>query len=138
MNNAARTTALSAPPILDVAGTGDTPAQATVSSVQLEQDHALVVVRGAVSEVFLLSVRQHLMKLVDAGVRYIVLDLAEVTVCPPELVVELAAACRALHAQGWLRSITTAPCVAIALDFAELTDLFPLYQAARTEFRHAS
>lgn len=124
---------------MEVADTSDIGARATISSVRLEQDHALVVIRGAVSEVFLLSLRQHLMSLVDAGLRYIVLDLAEVTVCPPQLVGELASVCRTLQErQGWLRSITTSPCVAIALDFAELTDLFPLYQAARTEFRHAS
>ena len=107
--------------------------------VQLERDHALVVVRGAVCEVFLLTLRRHLANLVAAGVRFVVLDLAEVTACPPEMVGELATACRELYTrQGWLRSITTAPCVADALESAELDDLFPIYRAAGTEFRYAS
>ena len=115
------------------------PVEATVNSVQLEQDHALVVVRGAVCEVFLLTLRNHLANLVAAGVRYMVLDLAEVTACPAAMVGELAAACRELYArQGWLRSITTARCVAEALESADLDDLFPIYRAAGTEFRHAS
>lgn len=55
----------------------------SISMRQLEHDHALVVVRGAICVEFLLSVRQHLRNLVDVGVRYIVVDLAEVTACPP-------------------------------------------------------
>jgi anti-anti-sigma regulatory factor len=126
-----------ASPVVEVIGAND--ARATVSFVQLERDHALVVVRGAVCEVFLLTLRQHLASLVAAGVRFVVLDLAEVTACPPEMVGELATACRELYTrQGWLRSITTAPCVADALESAELDDLFPIYRAAGTEFRYAS
>lgn len=131
----------SAPPtVVDViVNTADIPAKATLSLVQLERDHALVVIRGAICEELLLNLRHHLQILVDLGVRYVVMDLAEVTVCPPQMVAELASVCTALSArQGWLRSITTAPCVALALDSAELTDLLPIYQAARTEFRHAS
>jgi len=117
----------------------DVPVRATVSSVQLEEDHALVVVRGAACEVFLLTLRNHLANLVAAGVRYMVLDLAEMTACPAAMVGELAAVCRELYArQGWLRSITTARCVADALESADLDDLFPIYRAAGTEFRHAS
>ena len=85
-------------PVVEVIGAND--ARATVSFVQLERDHALVVVRGAVCEVFLLTLRQHLASLVAAGVRFVVLDLAEVTACPPEVVGELATACRALRAAG--------------------------------------
>ena len=103
---------------------------------QLGYDHALLVVRGEMCVEFLLSVRQHLTNLVNAGVRYVVVDLAEVTACPPQMVGELAAACRALHGRGgWLRSIATAPCVVTALESAALDDLFPIYRAARTEFR---
>ena len=128
-----------ASPVIEVIAADDAPALATVSFVQLERDHALVVVRGAVCEVFLLTLRQHLANLVAAGVRFVVLDLAEVIACPPEMVGELATACRALYPrQGWLRSITTAPCVADALESAELDDLFPIYRAAGTEFRYAS
>jgi hypothetical protein len=79
-----------ASPVVEVSGADDAPARATVSFVRLERDHALVVVRGAVCEVFLLTLRQHLANLVAAGVRFVVLDLAEVTACPPELVGELA------------------------------------------------
>ena len=128
-----------AAPVVEAAGAVDAPARATLSFVQLERDHALVVVRGGVSEVFLLTLRQHLANLVVAGVRFVVLDLAEVTTCPPEMVGELATACRELYArQGWLRSITTAPCVADALESAELDDLFPIYRAAGTDVRYAS
>lgn len=57
----------------------------------------------------------------------------------PQMVGELAAACRALHArQGWLRLIATAPCVVSALESAGVEDLFPIYRAARTEFREVS
>ena len=55
----------------------------TIMLGQLGHDHALVVVRGEICVEFLLSVRQHLTSLVDAGVRYVVVDLAEVTACPP-------------------------------------------------------
>jgi anti-anti-sigma regulatory factor len=111
----------------------------SISIRQLEHDHALVVVRGAICVEFLLSVRQHLTNLVDVGVRYIVVDLAEVTACPPQMVGELAAACRALHArEGWLRSIASAPCVVTALESADVEELFPIYQAAHTEFRKVS
>jgi hypothetical protein len=72
-----------ASPVVEVVGAVDAPARATVSFVQLERDHALVVVRGAVCEVFLLTLRQHLANLEVAGVRFVVLDLAEVTACPP-------------------------------------------------------
>jgi anti-anti-sigma regulatory factor len=72
-------------------------------------------------------------------VRYVVVDLAEVTACPAQLVGELAAACRALHArEGWLRSIASSPCVATALESATVDELFPIYRAARTEFRKVS
>ena len=55
------------------------------------------------------------------------------------LIIELAAACRALHArEGWLRSIASAPCVVTALESAAVDDLFPIYRAARTEFREVS
>jgi anti-anti-sigma regulatory factor len=88
---------------------------------------------------FLRSVHQHLTSLVEAGVRYVVVNLAEVTACPPQMVGELAAACRALHArQGWLRLIATAPCVVSVLESAAVEDLFPIYRAARTEFREVS
>ena len=111
----------------------------TIRLVQLEHDHALVVVRGKICFEFLLSLRQHLTNLVDAGVRYVVMDLAEVTACPPQMVGELAAACRALHARkGWLRSIASAPCVVTALESAAVDELFPIYRAARTEFRDVS
>ena len=57
----------------------------------------------------------------------------------PQMVGELAAACRALHArQGWLRLIATAPCVVSVLESAAVEDLFPIYRAARTEFREVS
>ena len=73
------------------------PTGPTIMLSQLGHDHALVVVRGKICAEFLLGLRQHLTNLVDAGVRYVVVDLAEVTACPPQLVGELAAACRALH-----------------------------------------
>jgi anti-anti-sigma regulatory factor len=111
----------------------------SITMVQLERDHALVVVRGELCVEFLFSVRRHLTNLVDMGVRYVVVDLAEVTVCPPQMVGELAAACRALHAQqGWLRSIASAPCVVTALESADVDELFPIYRAACTEFRKVS
>jgi anti-anti-sigma regulatory factor len=111
----------------------------TISLIQLEPDHALVVVRGEVHVEFLLGLRQHLGNLVDAGVRYVVVDLAELTTCPPQLLSELAATCRALHTrEGWLRSIASAPCVATALESAAVDDLFPIYRAAQAEFRVAS
>ena len=117
----------------------DVPAAPTIMVGQLGYDHALVVVRGEICVEFVLRVRQHLTSLVDAGVRYIVVDLAEVTACPPQMVGELAVACRALHArEGWLRSIASAPCVVTALESATVDDLFPIYRAARTEFRAAS
>ena len=111
----------------------------SITMVQLERDHALVVVRGELGVEFLLSVRQHLTELVDVGVRYVVVDLAEVTACPAQMVGELAAACRALHAQqGWLRSIASAPCVVTALESADVDELFPIYRATCTEFRKVS
>jgi anti-anti-sigma regulatory factor len=120
--------------VIDVA-----PAGPTITLGQLGYDHALVVVRGEISVEFLRGVRQHLTSLVEAGVRYVVVNLAEVTACPPQMVGELAAACRALHArQGWLRLIATAPCVVSALESAAVEDLFPIYRAARTEFREVS
>ena len=61
----------------------DVPAAPTIMVGQLGYDHALVVVRGEICVEFVLRVRQHLTSLVDAGVRYIVVDLAEVTACPP-------------------------------------------------------
>jgi anti-anti-sigma regulatory factor len=133
---AGRTAPPPAPPF-DV--TAVAPTGPTIMLSQLGHDHALVVVRGKISVEFLLGLRQHLTNLVDAGVRYIVVDLAEVTACPPQLVGELAAACRALHArEGWLRAIASAPCVVTALESAAVEELFPIYRAARTEFRRAS
>ena len=112
------------------------PTGPTIMLSQLGHDHALVVVRGKKCVEFLLSVRQHLTNLVDAGVRYVVVDLAEVTTCPPQLVGELATACRALHeSEGWLRSIASAQCVVTALESAAVDELFPIYRAARTDFR---
>jgi len=116
-----------------------TPVGPTIMLSQLGHDHALVVVRGEICVEFLRSVRQHLTSLVDAGVRYVVVDLAEVTVCPPQMVGELAAACRALHArEGWLRLIASSPCVVSALESAAVDELFAIYRAARTEFREVS
>jgi hypothetical protein len=93
---AGRTAPPPAPPF-DV--TAVAPTGPTIVLSQLGHDHALVVVRGKICAEFLLSVRQHLTNLVDVGVRYVVVDLAEVTACPPQLVGELAKACRALHAR---------------------------------------
>lgn len=59
------------------------PAGPTITLGQLGYDHALVVVRGEISVEFLRIVRQHLTSLVEAGVRYVVVNLAEVTACPP-------------------------------------------------------
>ena len=53
------------------------PTGPTIRLVQLEHDHALVVVRGKIGVELLLRLRQHLTNLVDAGVRYIVVDLSE-------------------------------------------------------------
>jgi hypothetical protein len=47
-------------------------------------DHALVVVRGKISVEFVRSVRQHLTSLLEAGARYVVVNLAEATACPPK------------------------------------------------------
>ena len=58
--------------VIDVA-----PAGPTITLGQLGYDHALVVVRGEISVEFLRSVRQHLTSLVEAGVRYVVVNLAE-------------------------------------------------------------
>jgi hypothetical protein len=69
--------AASASPVAQVIAADDALALAIVSFVQLERDHALVVVRGAVCEMFLLILRQHLANLVAAGVRFVVLDFAE-------------------------------------------------------------
>ena len=130
-------TALPPAPPFDM--TAAAPTGPTIRLVQLEHDHALVVVRGKIGLEVLLKLRQHLTNLVDAGVRYVVVDLAEVTACPPQMVGELAAACRALHArEGWLRSIASAPCVVTALESAAVDELFPIYRAARTEFRKVS
>lgn len=119
--------------------TPSTSTAATLSWVQLEQDHALVLIRGGIDDAFLVRFRQHLTDLLEIGVRYVVLDVGDVTSCPSQTVTELAEACRQLHARrGWLRSIATSPCVAAALDAATMIDLFPIYQAARTEFRTAS
>lgn len=127
------------PPVPPFDVTAVAPTGPTIMLSQLGNDHALVVVRGEICVSFLLSVRSHLRNLVDAGVRYIVVDLAEVTTCPPQLVGELAVACRALHArEGWLRSIASAPCVVTALESAAVDELFPIYRAARTQFREAS
>jgi len=134
-----RTAGEAVSPASAVDATDVTPVGPSISMTQLERDHALVVVRGELCVEFLLSVRQYLNNLVDVGVRYVVVDLAEVTTCPPQMVGELAAACRALHArEGWLRSIASAPCVVIALESADVEELFPIYQAAHTEFRKVS
>ena len=37
-----------------------------------------------------------------------------------------------------MRSIATASCVVTALESAAVDDLFPIYRAARTEFREVS
>jgi anti-anti-sigma regulatory factor len=139
-NAGPRTAGEAAPPAAPTVGATDVdPAGPSISMMQLEDDHALVVVRGEIGAEFLLGVRQQLMNLVDVGVRYVVVDLAEVTTCPPQMVGELAATCRALHArEGWLRSIASAPCVVTALESADVDELFPIYRAARTEFRKVS
>ena len=135
-NAGPRTAGGAVPPATPPVGATDVvPTGPSISIVQLEHDHALVVVRGKICAEFLLSVRQQLTNLVDGGVRYVVVDLAEVTACPPQMVGELAAACRALHArEGWLRSIASAPCVVTTLESADVDELFPIYRAARTEF----
>jgi len=135
----ARTAAAAVPPAAQAGVTDVLAAGPSISMIQLQLDHALVVIRGEISAEFLLSVRQHLANLVDVGVRYVVVDLAEVTACPPQMVGELAAACRALHArEGWLPSIASAPCVVTALESADVGELFPIYRASRTEFRRVS
>jgi len=133
-----RTAGEAVSPASAVNATDVAPIGPSISMTQLERDHALVVVRGELCVEFLLSVRQYLNNLVDVGVRYVVVDLAEVTTCPPQMVGELAAACRTLHARkGWLRSIASAPCVVAALESADVDELFPIYRAAHTEFRTA-
>ena len=127
-------------PATPAAGPTDVvPAGPSISMTLLEHDHALVVVRGEICAEFLPTVRRRLTSLVNVGVRYVVVDLAEVTACPPQMVSELAAACRTLHTrEGWLRSIASAPCVVTALESADVDELFPIYRAARTEFPRVS
>ena len=78
---------------------------------------------------------EHRTNLVDMGVRYVVVDLAEVTVCPSLMVGELAAACRALHGQQGVAAIDrSAPGVVTALESADVDELFPIWieQPARS------
>jgi hypothetical protein len=71
-------------PATPAAGPTDVvPAGPSISMTLLEHDHALVVVRGEICAEFLPTMRRRLTSLVNVGVRYVVVDLAEVTACPP-------------------------------------------------------
>lgn len=110
--------------------TSASPAGGSVDWEQMGREHALLIARGVIDDAVLADFPDRIEALVDSGVRYVVVDLSQVSSCSTGLVAALAQACRVLlHRHGWLRSVATAACVTVALEQAEATDLLAVYQA---------
>ncbi|MEN3270280.1 STAS domain-containing protein [Pseudonocardia sp.] len=108
------------------------PAAPAIRSVQPDRDHGVLEVAGALCQDNAAELRQRVEGLLVAGVRYLLVDLAEADGCDPAVMGVLADAARLLEGrQGWLRINPngTLP-VAAKLDEATLPDLFAIYRAS--------
>src|SRR4051812_12496021 len=115
-----------------------------IRSVQPDRDHGVLEVAGALGHHDAAELRQRVEGLLIAGVRYLLVDLAEAGPCEPMAIGVLADAARLLkRRQGWLRinPNPTAP-LAAELHEATLPDLFAIYRASsgtsRRGGRHVS
>ena len=98
---------------------------------RLDPEHALLVGRGGIDDTVVAEFGDQVSALVAEGVRFLVLDLSQVSSCDPGLVPALAQAGRTVHAHhGWMRMAAIAPCVTATLDLATLGDLFAVYETS--------
>jgi anti-anti-sigma factor len=103
----------------------------TVDHVALPPEHALMVLRGPLNPSNTPQLRHGLDQcLHDPALRYLVLDLSQVSTCEPAALPLLAATARQLcQRHGWLRLVATHPAVLDALDTTSLADLLAIYSA---------
>jgi anti-anti-sigma regulatory factor len=103
-----------------------------IRSVQPDRDHGVLEVAGALCQDNAAELRQRVEGLLVAGVRFLLVDLAEVDGCDPVVIGVLADAARLLEGrQGWLRINPNRTLPAAAkLDEATLPDLFAIYRAS--------
>jgi hypothetical protein len=103
-----------------------------IRSVQPDRDHGVLEVAGALCQDNAAELRQRVEGLLVAGVRFLLVDLAEVDGCDPVVIGVLADAARLLEGrQGWLRINPSRDLpIAEKLDEATLPDLFAIYRAS--------
>ena len=92
----------------------------------------MLEVVGALGHDSAAELRQRVEGLLVAGVRHLLVDLAEAGPCDPAVIGVFAEAARVLEGRpGWLRVIPngTQP-LALELDEATLPDLFAIYRAS--------
>ena len=120
-------------PLGALAALGDQRAPApAIKSVQPDRDHGVLEVAGAFGHDNAAELRQRVEGLLVAGVRFLLVDLAEAGRCDPGVIGVLADAARVLEGrQGWLRiNPNRAVPIAAELDEATLPDLFAIYRAS--------
>ncbi|GAA1268470.1 hypothetical protein GCM10009609_34490 [Pseudonocardia aurantiaca] len=103
-----------------------------IRSVQPDRDHGVLEAIGALGHDSAAELRQRVEGLLVAGVRHLLVDLAEAGPCDPAVIGVLAEAARLLEGrQGWLRvnPNRTRP-LAEELDEATLPDLFAIYRSS--------
>lgn len=104
-----------------------------IDSVYQEPHHAQLTVRGVLDHGGIAVLSRRLHDLMEAGARFVVVDLSEVTSCDPLVLRVMSAAVRRLSVrQGWLRLIGIQPSVAAMLNTAELPDHFTMRFVAET------
>lgn len=100
----------------------------TVEQVGLAPDHALIVASGVLDRTTVTQLDTAVARVLDAGARFLVVDLAQISRCDPAALPALAAAARRLSLrQGWLRLVATSPAVVAALDTTDICDVLDLY-----------
>jgi anti-anti-sigma regulatory factor len=128
-------------PLGPLAAAAGTPGAAPViRSVQPDRDHGVLEVAGALCQDNAAELRQRVEGLLVAGVRYLLVDLAEADGCDPMVMGVLADAARLLEGrQGWLRiNPNRSLPIGAVLDEATLPDLFAIYRASAGTSRPGS
>lgn len=102
----------------------------TVEQVGLAPDHALIVARGVLDRSTVAQLGSCVEQALDAGARYLIADLAQVTRCDRAALPALATLARRLSQRhGWLRLVATSEAVIAALETTDICDVLDLYRA---------
>jgi hypothetical protein len=100
-----------------------------IRSIQPDREHAVLEVVGAPGPASIDELRQRMEGLMVAGVRYLLVDLAEAVPCDAVTSLLADTARRLAEGHGWLRVDRQSSSLPVGLTEATLGDLFTIYRA---------